>query len=196
MSRILGACHLLLFYWLVTELHFEAWLGEKIKAVGGYLTKHRAWYVKYGFALTYFVFVIWLGNYLHMTALNVGIPVASMIAFFWLRNVVKKSDSDEVSKGFHRYGRVLLFLCLLPFVSYDIGHHKAEMILKNNEYSYMVFEQENKKALFKFLGYINGHYFFIDEGNKNLVIDNKIERLKLRHYLKKGEKDSPDISFT
>ncbi len=190
---------LLLLYWLVTELHFKVWLEDTVKVAGSYLKKNRVWYVKCGFllfTLAYFIFVVWLGGYLHMVTLKLGIPVVSIIALFWSRNVIKKEVVNKDVQEFHRYGRGLLFLCLLPFASYDIGHHKAKMIVKNKEYSYIVSEQGSKESLLKFIGFINGHYFFIDKDNKKLLIDNHLEKIRLLHFLKKGEKDSPDIGFT
>lgn len=190
---------ILLIYWLITELHFQIYLQKQFKSLEGYLKKHHSRCLKYSslfFIIGYFVTVVWLGVFLHLSTLKFGVPVASLIAILWLRNVLKKEKLDDEIKELHQFGRGLLFLCLLPFASYDFGHRRAEMIVKEKEYSYMVFEQDGKSTPYKFLGFLNGHYFFIGKDNKTLLIDNKLDRLNLKHYLKKGEQDSPDIGYT
>ncbi len=113
-----------------------------------------------------------------------------------MHNALKRAGTEQDVKIFHRCGRALLLLCLLPFISYDYGYHKGDIILKDKEYSYVLFEKNDGKILYKFLGYLDGHYFFIDKKNNKLLIDNELDSLELRHFLKKGEKDSPDIGFT
>lgn len=189
----------LLFQWLVAELHFSTYIEKKSKKLSSYFKSHPSRLVKVMFplaAIGYFVFIIWLGCYLEKVTLKIGVPIASIITIAWLSNAVKKTESQQDVVMFHRVGRTLLFLCLLPFISYDYGHHKAIAILKDKEYSYIVATQGDKKEVYKFLGYLDNHYFFMAKKNKTLLINNNMNSLELRHFLKHGESDSPDIGFT
>lgn len=147
-------------------------------------------------SVAYFIFLIILGVLLKFTTLFIGIPIASLIVMAWLLNTQRKTDKEPEKINFHRFGRVLLMLCLLPFISYDYGRHKVNVILKGKKYSYVWVNEGENKTLYKFLGFINGHYFFIEKNNQILLINNNIDRLELHHFLKKGEKDSPDVGFT
>ena len=191
---------LLLLQWTITELHFAEYIQTKSKQFASHLYNHPNWFIRNVVALlivvSYFSFVIWLGFYLQQYTLKVGVPIASIITLAWLRNALKKAGNEQDVKMFHRYGRALLILCLLPFISYDYGRHKGDVILKDKEYSYASFKEGESNNLYKFLGYLDGHYFFIDKNNHKLLINNKLDSLELRHFLKKGEKDSPDIGFT
>ena len=129
----------------------------------------------------------------------IGIPVITIIIVAWRNHIVQKQDTNDANLDMqlsHRFGKVLLLFCLLPFVSYDVGHCHARSIFNGKEYSYVVGNADGSKVLFKFLGLVNERYFFIDENNHTLLINSNVNTLELRHFLKKGEKDNPEIGLT
>jgi len=187
-----------LLFWLITELHFEFWLKNKARALTMYLNNQSTWYIKYAFFLLaagYFAFITCLGIQLHLTALKIGVPVATIIAILWIKNLSRKTSHGEAKKTLYRYGNGLLFLCLLPFFSYDAGHYKAELILKNKSYLYAIFSKDGKNETYKFLGYLNEHYFFIKKNNESILIENKVEKLELKYFFKKRKNDNFDMKF-
>lgn len=189
---------LLIFQWIIMEVHFDTFFEKHIKKFGAYISKSKQKKrVFCAVIVIYFLFIILLGVCLRRTSLSMGIPIASAIFLMWFYNKVKKSPPEEELRIYHKYGRWLLFLCFLVFVSYDLGNHKAHTILSEKEYSYAwLNEKDGKKNLYKFIGFINGHYFFIDKNNTILLIKNNISELELHQYLKEKENHSSEIDFT
>ena len=55
-----------------------------------------------------------------------------------------------------------LYLILLsPFLGFDCGHHNPLDILSGKEFSYAIFNINDQGQMFKYIGYVNYHCFFI-----------------------------------
>lgn len=137
--------------------------------------------------LLYFYAAITIGIHLKLTFFSIGLPIAFILILSWLRHKIKERapEADSISRA---YGRWLMLLCLLPLVSYDYGKHKATAILKEKKYSYTWISEEDEndekgqKELYKYLGFVNEHYFFINKNNRTLIVNNDLENLKLYRY--------------
>lgn len=136
------------------------------------------------------VIFIAVGIFLKISTLWLGGPLFIVIAWSYLHH---RSRNNPEQKESPRALVILLFL--LPFISYDIAHYKATTILDGKEYSYIVINDGGRESMYKFLGFVNEHYFFIDHKNKILLINNDKPNLKVYKYLKKGAHDNPDMGF-
>ena len=81
-----------------------------------------------------------------------------------------------LSKHVNVPGRILMFIILIPLLSYGIGAQKSQGILQNQSVRYAKISQFKNIELFgkqsqiKFIGFGGKHYFFISEDNSNLYI--------------------------
>jgi hypothetical protein len=186
---------LILLQWIITEWHVTPYLDRIAKKLT-LNTPRSSRRIVLVVILFYFVVVIGIGIFFKIATLSIGVPAASIIGVAWFRNVGQKENLDSEPATFLRFGRALPLLCLLPFISYDFGRYKAVAILKDKEYSYIWVNTNGNKELYKFLGFINGHYFFLDRKNHILLINNNVSSLELHKFLRKGENDNPEIGFT
>ncbi len=132
---------------------------------------------------------ILIGAFLKILTLTLifGIPTLILI-------IVLLKDRAEASMI--KTIRVLLMLGIFICFSYDLGKYNSKMIFDNKEYSYSFFDIGKNKEQFKYIGYINNHYFFINLNNTHLLIKDNLTQLILERYLKKYTQDNSAIGFT
>lgn len=167
---------------IIAELHIYPVMKKYVRLIKPESVKFRKI-----IELTLFLIIIGVGKWLNFTMLYIGFP---LIIIFVL--TLKKFDKFNES----RYITIFLMLLLLPFLSFDIGKRNATIILKGKEYSYSLIEVGAQKAKFKFLGYINDHYFFISINNRSLIIQRDRDLLILEKYLAKNQDNNETIGFT
>lgn len=173
----------ILFDLLISEWHLVPFISA--------LSKYKLFATPKYFMLPILILagacLIILGIKYSYTVLYLGVP-AVLLAILGILKKVKGVLHDPKQ-------RKLMLISLLPFFSYDLGYHRALDIYNSKEYTYMPSTAE-QPTTYKFLGYVNDHYFFIDLDNNKLLINNKMSSLQLQHFIEADTKPNPQIGYT
>lgn len=187
---------LLVFQVAIIELHFGDYIQKKL-----WLFKSRHPNLSFKKSINPLLnvlicFIVLLGLLKDSKTLMLGLPITYYLTTGLLGNIDKNIKNELDVKNSRMYAWFYILMLILPFISFDYGRFRGDSIHANKEYSYTIIERDGEKKIYKFLGYINEHYFFIDRSNQSLIVQNRLDSLALRNFLKKGEQDNPEIGFT